>query len=122
MPCCMRCITFGLLAAIAGCTDGAAVEDVVTIPQGIYGVLSTSSDVAGEPSQNTPHKPLAVYAVLATTELDGMTASNQNGVYQYELIAGHYELCVNDADPNAIYDQWLHNCAGPCTLVDISQG
>jgi hypothetical protein len=114
-----------LLLALVGCTNSASgpgevgdvdPDDVVSVSQGVYGVLFTSSDVAGYPDVTTPDKPLALYA---GTELVATTASDGTGIYQLELAAGRYELCVNAAKPEAIYDQWIHNCAGPCTFVDV---
>jgi len=120
----MRCIyRFIVGVAFAGCTESAKdVEDVVTIGQGVYGVLSSSSDVAGVPSQTTPDQPVAVYRLMTAPELSGTTTSNPDGVYEQQLLPGRYELCVNDANPDSIYDQWLHNCAGACTFVEISDG
>jgi len=105
------------LVMVGGC---AQEPDPITISQGVYGVLSVSSDVGGQPDGIYPDAPVAAYLVDGTLVVS--TTSDHRGAYELELQPGAYVICTLDAAPQTLVDQWLHNCAGKCTRLDVPLG
>ena len=106
----------GLLLVLGACTSSASdVEDSVTIERGMYGRLSSSD--SGDPSAG-PFVDGGVTAYVNGNVVASAT-SDANGVYQLGLAGGTYTVCTLGADPETIYDQWLHNCAGKCTFITL---
>ena len=113
-----------LLCLFAGCAgDPTSVEDTIEIDQGLYGRLTIASDTSpGEPGIDKS-APVSVFEITAHgPELLAIATSDLDGIYEFGVEPGSYELCVNNAKPEKVFDQWQMNCAGPCTLVDVGVG
>ena len=104
-----------LCLALAAC----ATDDNLDLQYdfGIYGRLSVANDTGGP--NGTIVEPVALYrnGNISQTEL---ALPDDNGIYQFPVGVGHYELCVRNAHPDSIYDQWMMNCAGKCVFIDIT--
>src|SRR5262245_12715781 len=77
---------YWLIALLVGCA-GANIEDQITIDQGVYGLLSDSTD---RPAANE------VVLVFQAGEngIHARATSTHDGVYQIDLAAGDYTLCI----------------------------
>lgn len=108
------------LFLLAGCLDGSKPhQPTKTVDQGVYGVLTSTSDVAGQP--DLPYADAGITAFVGEDVLDSVT-SDADGGYALALPAGSYVLCTLGAAPSTLADQWQHNCAGKCTQVDVPPG
>src|SRR5512139_3473054 len=87
---------FGLIALLAvGCGDGIDenIEDQITIEQGVYGLLISGCDTSGCHDQPAAGEHVIVYAPGANGPFSQST-SDDNGVYQINLVSGDYTLCT----------------------------
>jgi hypothetical protein len=84
-----------LLAVAIGACGGldTDIEDQITIQQGVYGLLVAGCDTSGCQDQPAAGEPVVVYAPGANGPYSKVT-SNDNGVYQINLVAGDYMLCT----------------------------
>jgi hypothetical protein len=69
------------------------IEDQITIDQGVYGLLISGCEMDG--CQDQP--AVGEYVVVFSAGADGVfskVTSNDDGVYQINLVAGNYTLCT----------------------------
>ena len=78
---------FWLIALVAACGVGDRdIEDQITIQQGVYGLVTSADD-----------EPAVVQIVVYAPGENGTHArasSNDTGVYEIDLAAGDYTLCI----------------------------
>ncbi len=69
------------------------IEDRITIEQGVYGLLISGCDTSGCQDRPAAQEHVIVYAPGAKGPYSQVT-SDDAGVYQINLLAGDYTLCV----------------------------
>jgi len=116
------------IAACAGSDHD--IGDQVTIDQGVFGLLLKGCDTAGCRVQVGSGVGITLELPPPAGSVHGesldSTTSNSHGVYQFDLPAGHYQLCTTSCTPidvpdggTARYD-WVSGsdggawCAGGC--------
>ena len=88
---------YWLIAIVAfGCTSGRDIEDQITIEQGVYGLLV---DANNEPAM----EQVIVYAA-GETGTHARVASDEAGIYQIDLAAGDYTLCIESCTAITVPD------------------
>lgn len=70
------------------------IEDQVTIEQGVYGLLISGCDTAGCQDQPAAGEQVVVYTAGTKSGPFTQVASDDDGVYQINLVAGDYTLCT----------------------------
>ncbi|HEY5926914.1 MAG TPA: hypothetical protein VIV11_34745 [Kofleriaceae bacterium] len=86
-----------LMVAVLGACGGSVdtdIEDQITIEQGIYGLLISGCDTSGCQDQPAAGEHVIVYAAGSKTGPFVQAVSDNNGVYQINLVAGDYTLCT----------------------------
>ncbi len=109
-----------VLISLAGCTTDLA--DRITIDQGAYGELSIAADTAGADDAVDANTPVAAYIATAPYAMAASTSSDDSGVYELALDPGTYIVCASGAAPTTLASQYLMNCAGNCTRLDVPTG
>ena len=106
-----------LLILLAGCIEGS--ESKAPPAQGIYGVLTQTSDVQGEPDAPYPNAAVTAYV---GTDLAAAATTGSDGSYELLVPPGTYVVCTVDEQPSKLTVQWQHNCAGQCTQLVVGTG
>ncbi len=104
------------LLLLAGCIEGPEHHG-----QGIYGTLTTSSDVQGQPDTPFAMAKIAAFVPMTTNEAASMLTEH-DGSYALPLQPGTYVVCTLGAAPSTLADQWQMNCAGKCTQLVVPAG
>jgi hypothetical protein len=113
------------LVVVAGCGGmDSDIESEITISQGAYGLLLDSHDNLGAGIGVTVEQPPAPGQAHGPS-LDAAT-TDANGIYQFELPAGSYQLCTSSCtlidipDQQRVRHDWISDpqggawCDGPC--------
>jgi hypothetical protein len=83
-----------MVAVVGGCGSvDTNIEDQITIEQGVYGLLISGCDTAGCQDQPATGEAVIVYAAGANGPFS-QVKSDDDGVYQMNLVAGDYTLCT----------------------------
>jgi hypothetical protein len=86
---------FPMVLALAAC--GAVdhdIEDQITIEQGVYGLLISGCDTSGCQDQPAAGEMVTVYAAGDADGPVTKVKSDDDGVYQINLVEGDYTLCT----------------------------
>ena len=85
-----------LMAALLGACGSldTHIEDQITIEQGVYGLLISGCDTSGCQDQPAAGEHVTVYAAGSDGKFSEVR-SDDNGVYQINLVAGNYTLCTS---------------------------
>jgi hypothetical protein len=83
-----------MVAVVGACASvDTDIEDQITIKQGVYGLLISGCDTSGCQDQPAAGQHVVVYAAGATGPF-AQVVSDNDGVYQINLNAGDYTLCL----------------------------
>ncbi len=93
----MRFLLITALLAV-GCGGGVDehIEDQITIHQGVYGLLIAGCDTSGCLDQPAANAEVVVYAAGQDEQA---VSSDTDGVYEIDLVAGDYTLCITTCTP-----------------------
>ena len=81
-------------AGLGGCASlDQNIEDQITIEQGVYGLLISGCDTGGCQDRPAAGEHVIVYSPGANGPYSQVT-SDDDGVYQINLVAGDYTLCT----------------------------
>ena len=70
------------------------IEGHVTIEQGVYGLLISGCEMSGCEDQPAIGEEVVVFAA-GSSGYFSKVRSDDNGVYQINLVAGDYTLCIS---------------------------
>jgi len=83
-----------MVAVLGACgTVDTDIEDQITIEQGVYGLLISGCDTSGCQDRPAAGEQVVVYAA-GSNGTYSQVRSDDDGVYQVDLVAGDYLLCT----------------------------
>jgi hypothetical protein len=88
-----------MVAVLSACgSSGDDIEAQITIDQGVYGLLSSGCDTTDCQDYPAAGEQVLVYAA-GSNGVFSQAKSDDNGVYQIDLVAGSYILCTYSCTP-----------------------